>query len=68
MSTDIIRFPNGMDGISNGLVSGGAIRLYLALTLPLMALTFIVWRLFYQYVNRDRESQNTDVANVAMTV
>jgi hypothetical protein len=54
MSTDIVRFPDGQVGISNGIVSKGAIALYLALTLPLLAFTLVAWYVFYLYVNRDR--------------
>jgi hypothetical protein len=54
MSTDIVRFPDGQAGISNGVVSKGAIALYLALMLPLLAFTLVAWYVFYLYVNRDR--------------
>lgn len=59
MSTDIVKFPNGRKGLGNGVVSEGAIALYLLLTIPLMAFTLIAWYLFYLYVNREGESKGS---------
>lgn len=58
LNTDIVRFPDGRDGISNGLVSTGAIMMYLALTLPLMAATLLAWYLVYLYVGRKEKDSS----------
>lgn len=54
MSTDIVKFPDGRKGLTNGVSSSGAIQLYLLLTLPLTALTLVGWYYAYLYVNKDR--------------
>jgi ABC-type Fe3+ transport system permease subunit len=52
MSTDIIQFQD-----SKEIFSLGALQLYLAITLPLMALTFAAWWLVYWYVNRKQDTE-----------
>jgi len=53
MSTDIIKFQD-----SQKIFSLGALQLYLAITLPMMALTFVAWWIVYWYVNRRQDSQD----------
>lgn len=43
MSTDIIRFHPPRSEDSEKVFSGEALKLFLAITLPLMALSFLVW-------------------------
>ena len=54
MSTDIIQFqaPQGAEGRSFQL---GALELYLAVTIPMMAFTFAAWGVVYWWVNRRQE-------------
>jgi hypothetical protein len=52
MSTDIVQFQD-----SKEIFSLGALQLYLAITLPMMALTFAAWWLVYWYVNRKQDDQ-----------
>ena len=55
MSTDIVHFQNTESGPFEGLLSSGALRLYLAISLPLVVFTLGAWYLFYLW-----ETQNTD--------
>ncbi|KAH7313155.1 hypothetical protein BKA65DRAFT_517421 [Rhexocercosporidium sp. MPI-PUGE-AT-0058] len=55
MSTDIIKFPSQQE--SGQVFQLGALRLWLIITLPLMAITFIAWWLVYWYVNRRQDQQ-----------
>lgn len=59
MSTDIIRFPPigaGEPPIGTGKTaktfSFAALKLFIAISLPLMFLTFLAWWIVYKWVNR----------------
>lgn len=52
MSTDIIRFQE-VNGKTDRTFQSGALKLYLAITLPMMFLTFAGWWIFYKRVDRD---------------
>jgi hypothetical protein len=54
MSTDIIRYPGGQDAITHGTFSGGALELFVVLTVPLMSLTLLFYWLYYR---RARKSE-----------
>ncbi|KAL5316660.1 hypothetical protein ACEPPN_015709 [Leptodophora sp. 'Broadleaf-Isolate-01'] len=55
MSTDIIKFPSKQE--SGQVFQLGALQLWLIITLPLMAITFIAWWLVYWYVNRKQDQE-----------
>jgi len=60
MSTDIIRWQVGNDGVFQRSVSWGALRFFLALSLPLTFTTFITWAIVYGvivYQERRREKR-----------
>lgn len=48
MSTDIVRFEIDETG-SHEMYQGKALRLFLAISLPMTAVTFICWYGFYKY-------------------
>jgi len=52
MSTDIIRFSSSDVGTHQRNFSSEALKLYIAITLPMMFLTFMAWWVVYRYVNR----------------
>jgi hypothetical protein len=52
MSTDIIHFYTTDAGESQTVYQKGALQLYLAISLPLMLLTFTAWYGVYWWVNR----------------
>ena len=56
MSTDIVRWNNGEKDFQ-----AGAMHLYLAICLPLMAATFIIWGAF-QVFERRKESKDIEKA------
>ena len=56
MSTDIIRWNSGEQDYQ-----AGALHLYLAICLPLMAATFVVWGAF-QIFERRKESKENEKA------
>jgi hypothetical protein len=43
MSTQIVNFQPNSDGITNGKISTGALSLFLAVSLPLVLVTFTAW-------------------------
>ena len=51
MSTDIVRFQTSTPGNSGKTVQLGALQLYLAITLPMMVVTFLGWYIVYWWVN-----------------
>jgi len=51
MSTDIIHF-QAESKTSGKIFQLGALELYLAITIPLMAVTFAAWYLVYRWLNR----------------
>jgi hypothetical protein len=55
MSTDIVRFQKGDSGKSESVFSLEALRLFLAITLPLMVVSFLAWGVFYYWVTTLRE-------------
>lgn len=60
MSTDIIHYKQNQREIADGEFSSGALLLFFALTLPLMAVTLTLWRVYFQRVTR--KTQNDSVA------
>jgi hypothetical protein len=50
MSTDVIRWQVDNDGTFQKSVSWGAVRFFLALSLPLTFTTFITWALVYAFI------------------
>lgn len=54
MSTDIIKFDSTKE--SGKVFQLEALKLWLAITLPLMAVTFLAWWLVYGYV-KERQDQ-----------
>ena len=52
MSTDIVKFQRSENGKSQEIFQLGALQLYLAITLPLMFLTFASWYGVYVWVDR----------------
>ena len=61
MSTPIIAFDNGSSGTPENFsltknVGYGALKLYLAFSLPCVALTFLVWVAVYKWEKR-RDAQ-----------
>jgi hypothetical protein len=55
MSTDIIRFQKGDSGKPERVFSSEALQLFLAITLPLMVVSFLAWGVFYYWVTTLRE-------------
>jgi hypothetical protein len=53
MSTDIVKFPSPQE--SGKVFQLGALQLYLAITLPITAVTFAAWLFVYLYVNRRQQ-------------
>ncbi|KAL2073992.1 hypothetical protein VTL71DRAFT_7770 [Oculimacula yallundae] len=60
MSTDIIRFPSQQE--SGRVFQNGALQLWLIITLPLMAATFIAWWVVYWCVNRRQEQKKGEAS------
>lgn len=54
MSTDIVRFQSIDAGKRVRIFSPDALRFFLAITLPLMVVSFLAWGLFY-WVTTGRE-------------
>ena len=52
MSTDIIRFQSGASDKPQRVYSSQALELFLEISLPLMALTFLVWAVWKRYQSR----------------
>jgi hypothetical protein len=59
MSTDIIRFPKGESAKPDRVFSREALQLFLAITLPLMFVSFLAWGLFY-WMTTGREGVRLD--------
>lgn len=55
MSTGIVQFGTSATGASERTVQVGALQLFLALSLPLMLLTFVAWYFVYWWINRKEE-------------
>ena len=51
MSTDIIRFQTGASDEPKRVYSSQALELFLEISLPLMAVTFLVWLIWNHYQN-----------------
>ena len=47
MSTPIVQFDNEGSGFSGQNIGFGALELYVAVSLPLMCLTFVAWYFVY---------------------
>lgn len=56
MSTDIIHYSRQQEDIAEGEFSSGALLLFFALTLPLMAVTLTLWRLYFKRVKMRNDS------------
>ncbi|KAI9780709.1 MAG: hypothetical protein M1816_002758 [Peltula sp. TS41687] len=52
MSTDIVRFPKPDSGKPQRTVSFAALQLFMAISIPLMFLSFVAWWGVYKWVNR----------------
>jgi hypothetical protein len=50
MSTDIIAWETNTAGESQRVYQPGALALYLAITVPIMAVTFGAWRAVYEWM------------------
>ncbi|KAK5064909.1 hypothetical protein LTR84_000743 [Exophiala bonariae] len=57
MSTDIIRWQPDDDGYFQKYVSWGALRFFLALSLPLTFATFLTWGLVYAFIRFNERNQ-----------
>lgn len=57
MSTDIIRWQPDNDGYFQKYVSWGALRFFLALSLPLTFATFLTWALVYAFIRLNERRQ-----------
>ncbi|KIM97239.1 hypothetical protein OIDMADRAFT_130241 [Oidiodendron maius Zn] len=57
MSTDIIQYQVSADGKSQEVFQLGALQLYLAITLPMMLLTFASWYGVYIWVDRKEKAK-----------
>ena len=55
MSTDIVTWQTTQE--SGQVFQPGALKLYLAITIPMMAVTFAAWWGVYWYVNRRQEAK-----------
>jgi hypothetical protein len=62
MSTDIIHFQTGSTGKSEKTFQLGALQLFLAISFPLMFLTFAAWYGVYWWVNRKDKLKAIKVA------
>jgi hypothetical protein len=58
MSTDIIKFQLNSSGVSQKIFQLGAVRLYLAITIPLTFLVFVSWYGVYWWVDRLERRKN----------
>lgn len=57
MSTDIIRFQKRGSGKPERVFSPGALQLFLAITVPLMVVSFLAWGVIYLFTTgRERSS------------
>ncbi|KAF2139611.1 uncharacterized protein K452DRAFT_275029 [Aplosporella prunicola CBS 121167] len=61
MSTDIVRFGSENPASPKKKVSVEAIKLYMAVTLPLMVMTFGAWYGVYLWVNKREKRHNKDL-------
>lgn len=52
MSTDIVRFQGGNGAGTQEVFSLPALKLFLIISLPMMAGTFIAWFAIYWWINR----------------
>lgn len=57
MSTDIVQYQVSADGKSQEIFQLGALQLYLAITLPMMLLTFASWYGVYFWVDRKERAK-----------
>lgn len=53
MSTDIIQFQSPEE--SGKIFQLEALKLYLAITIPMMLIVFAAWAIVYRYVNRKQD-------------
>ena len=60
MSTDIVQYQVAADGTSHEIFQLGALQLYLAITLPMMLLTFASWYGVYFWVDRKEKAKITE--------
>lgn len=60
MSTDIVHFQTTSSGTSTRTVQLGALRLFIAISLPLMLITFSAWYVVYWWVDRIEKTKEKD--------
>ena len=60
MSTDIIHFDRAGQGKSNRVFQLNALQLYLAISLPLMFMTFLVWAGFHWLEKRREKNREIE--------
>jgi hypothetical protein len=59
MSTDIVTWQTDSGGQTQRVYQSGALGLYLAITIPMMVVTFGAWRVVYEWM-RYKERQETE--------
>ena len=60
MSTDIVQYQVTDTGNSQKVVQLGALQLYMAITVPLMLLTFAAWYGVYWWVDRAEDARSRE--------
>jgi hypothetical protein len=63
MSTDIVRWQTNAAGESQRVYQSGALDLYLAITVPMMAVTFGAWRVVYEWMKWKERKEGEKVQN-----
>ena len=58
MSTPIVNFAPGNSEFSDKNIGFGALELYIAISLPLMGLTFVAWYFVYWWEKRKDRNAN----------
>ena len=64
MSTDIVHWDQ-TNGISSKVFQSGALKVYLAVSLPLMFVTFAVWYVF-GWLERRKQKHNMERLDASM--
>jgi hypothetical protein len=60
MSTDIIKYPQSNSGKPERVFSVAALKLYLAISVPFMLITFLgAWIFYYQAIQGDEKIPDT---------
>lgn len=63
MSTPIVQFDHGEDGIAAKNIGVGALALYLAISLPLVIFTFVVWGIMLFREKRSDRKEKEKLSN-----